>query len=313
MAEELLRAGAAAHVIATSREPLRAAGEWIYPVLPRAVPAEDARDDDLPQYGAVRLFFERARAVEPHFAPDPRDAAAVAAICRRLDGVPLAIELAAARIGALSAEQLLAHLDDRFHLLSGGRRTALPRHQTLWATLDWSYELLIEPERVVLRRLAIFRRWFANKAVRIWQKWLPRRDRQSVVRWARLNENLKRHPLPPVRIVHPYAAVSGEFSLEAATAVAAPELTAPQVVQGLCDLVAKSLLVTEMGHIAHYRLLDTTRDYALEKLAESGESELLAHRHAEYYLDLFERAEAESDSRATAEWRDCARRRASLG
>ena len=107
MAEEVLRAGAAAHVIATSREPLRAEGEWIYPVLPLAVPAEDARDDDLPQYGAVRLFVERARAVEPHFAPDPRDLAAIAAICRQLDGIPLAIELAAARTAALSAEQSL--------------------------------------------------------------------------------------------------------------------------------------------------------------------------------------------------------------
>ncbi len=252
MAEELLRAGAAAHVIATSREPLRAEGEWIYPVLPLAVPAEDAHDDELRQYGAVRLFVERARAVEPHFAPDPQDAAAIAAICRRLDGIPLAIELAAARSGALSAEQLLAHLHDRFHLLTGGRRTALPRHQTLRATLDWSYELLLEPDRVILRRLAIF---------------------------------------------------SGVFSLEAASAVAAsPEIPPAQVVQGLSDLVAKSLVVTEMGHIAHYRLLDTTRAYALEKLAASGESELLARQHAVYYCDLFERAEAESDTRLTAEW-----------
>ena len=252
MAEELLRAGVAAHVIATSREPLRAEGEWIYPVLPLAVPAEDARDDDLQQYGAVRLFVERARAVEPHFAPDPQDAAAIAAICRRLDGIPLAIELAAARTGALSVEQLLAHLHDRFHLLTGGRRTALPRHQTLRATLDWSYQLLLEPERVIFRRLAIF---------------------------------------------------SGAFSLEAASAVAAgPEIPPAQVVQGLSDLVAKSLVATEKDHIAPYRLLDTTRAYALEKFAESGESELLARRHAEYYCNLFERAEAESDTRPKAEW-----------
>ena len=240
MAEELLRAGAAAHVIATSREPLRAEGEWIYPVLPLAVPAEDARDDDLPQYGAVRLFVERARAVEPHFAPDPQDTAAIAAICRQLDGIPLAIELAAARTGALSVEQIVAHLDDRFHLLTGGRRTALPRHQTLRATLDWSYELLLEPERVMLRRLGVFR---------------------------------------------------GVFSLEAARAVAAgPEIAAAQVVHGLSDLVAKSLVVTQIDHVAHYRLLDTTRAYALEKLTESGESERVARRHATYYLELLEAA-----------------------
>ena len=93
---------------------------------PLAVPAEDAVDDDLQQYGAVRLFVERARAVEPHFAPDPRDLAAVAAICRRLDGIPLAIELAAVQTAAFSVEQLVAHLHDRFDLLTGGRRTALP-------------------------------------------------------------------------------------------------------------------------------------------------------------------------------------------
>jgi predicted ATPase len=130
MAEELLRAGAAAHVIATSREPLRAEGEWIYPVLPLAVPAEDARDYALQQYSAVRLFVERARAVEPHFSPDPRDTEAIAAICRRLDGIPLAIKLAAARTALLSVKQLRAHLHDRFQLLTGGRRTALPRNPT---------------------------------------------------------------------------------------------------------------------------------------------------------------------------------------
>ena len=252
MAEEVLRAGPAAHLIATSRETLRAEGEWIYPVLPLAVPAEDARDDDLRQYGAVRLFVERARAVEPHFAPDPRDLATIAAICRRLDGIPLAIELAAARTAALSVEQLIAHLHDRFDLLIGGRRTALPRHQTLRATLDWSYELLREPERVIFRRLGIF---------------------------------------------------SGMFSLEAASAVAAsPDILPAQVMRDLTELIAKSLVVTEMDHIAHYRLLDTMRAHALEKLRESGESEPLARRHAEYYRDIVERAEAESDTRPTAEW-----------
>ena len=184
--------------------------------------------------------------------PIARDLATIAAICRRLDGIPLAIELAAARTAALGVEQIVAHLDDRFDLLTGGRRTALPRHQTLRATLDWSYELLREPERVILRRLGIF---------------------------------------------------SGVFSLEAASAVAAsPDIPPAQVMRGLADLVAKSLVVTEMDHVAHYRLLDTMRAYALEKLAESGDSALLARRHAEYYRDLFERAEAESDTRPTAEW-----------
>jgi predicted ATPase len=110
-------------------------------------------DDDPLRYGAVRLFIERARAAEPHFAPDRRLIAIIAAICRRLDGIPLAIELAAARAAALGIEALAARLDDRFRLLTGGRRMAPPRHQALRATLDWSYELLAEPERVILRRL----------------------------------------------------------------------------------------------------------------------------------------------------------------
>jgi predicted ATPase len=157
MAEALLHANPAAHVIVTSREPLRAEGEWVYHVPPLAVPAADAEDaDNLLRYGAVRLFVERARAAEPHFAPDRRPMALIAAICRRLDGIPLAIELAAARAAALGIEQLAARLDDRFQLLTGGRRTALPRHQTLRATLDWSFGLLSERERIVLRRLAVF-------------------------------------------------------------------------------------------------------------------------------------------------------------
>jgi len=157
MAESLLRANPAARVIATSREPLRAEGEWVYPVPPLAVPTEGSPDGEDPlRYGAVRLFLERACAAAPHFSSDARDAAAIAGICRRLDGIPLAIELAAARAAALGIEGLAARLDDRFRLLAGGHRTAMPRHQTLRATLDWSYELLTAPERVVLRRLAIF-------------------------------------------------------------------------------------------------------------------------------------------------------------
>jgi predicted ATPase len=121
------------------------------------VPKEGSPDSEDPlHYGAVRLFVERARAAAPHFSPDSGVAKAITGICRRLDGIPLAIELAAARAAALGIESLAARLDDRFRLLAGGRRTAMPRHQTLRATLDWSYELLTEPERIVLRRLAVF-------------------------------------------------------------------------------------------------------------------------------------------------------------
>jgi DNA-binding winged helix-turn-helix (wHTH) protein len=120
MAEAMLGAGSALHIIATSREPLRAGGEWVYLLQPLAVPAGDvAADDDPLRYGAVRLFIERARAAEPHFVPDQRLMAMIASICRRLDGIPLAIELAAARAAALGIEALAARLDDRFRLLTG--------------------------------------------------------------------------------------------------------------------------------------------------------------------------------------------------
>jgi predicted ATPase len=256
LAEAVLRAGGMLRLLATSREPLRAEGEWVYPVPPLAVPAADAEDADDPlRYGGVRLFVERLRAAEPHFAPDRRSAAMIARICRRLDGIPLAIELASARAAVLGVEEVATHLGDRFRILTGGRRTALPRHQTLQAALDWSYELLSEPERVILRRLAVF---------------------------------------------------AGVFRLEAASAVIAdPEIASAEVVDGIANLVAKSLVtVVAGGTTARCRLLDSMRAYGLEKLAQSSEREWLARRHAEYYRDLFERAEAELESRPAAEWLD---------
>jgi predicted ATPase/DNA-binding winged helix-turn-helix (wHTH) protein len=157
MAEALLRVNPAARVIATSREPLRAEGEWVYRVQPLAVPPEDGPDGEDPlRYGAVRLFAERAREAGADVPAEARVSAAIGSICRRLDGIPLAIELAAARVATLGVDGLAAGLEDRFRLLAGGRRNALPRHQTLRGTLDWSHELLPESERVVLRRLAIF-------------------------------------------------------------------------------------------------------------------------------------------------------------
>jgi predicted ATPase/DNA-binding winged helix-turn-helix (wHTH) protein len=157
MAEALLHANSAARVVATSREPLKAEGEWVYRVPPLTVPAPDVtNEDDLLRYGSVQLFIKRAQAVELHLVPDRHFVATVAAICRRLDGIPLAIELAASRIGALGIEQIAERLDDRFRLLAGGRRTALPRHQTMHATLEWSHELLTASERVLLHRLAVF-------------------------------------------------------------------------------------------------------------------------------------------------------------
>ena len=254
MAEALLHANPVARVIATSREPLRAEGERLYRVPPLAVPTEDTEAlEDLLRHGAVALFVARAQAADPHFAPDRQTAAAIAAICQRLDGIPLALELAAARVSTLGMQELASRLDDRFSLLTEGRRTALRRHQTLRATLDWSYELLPEPERVVLQQLSIF---------------------------------------------------AGGFTLSGASAViASAEIAASDVVDGVANLVAKSLVTADVGGAAvHYRLLETTRAYAREKLTEHDKLGQAARRHAEYYLSLCQQAEAEWPVRRAAEW-----------
>jgi predicted ATPase/DNA-binding winged helix-turn-helix (wHTH) protein len=230
-AEALLHADARLQVIATSREPLRADGEWVYRVPSLDAPPEDQDGpDDVLRFSATKLFVERTRAADPSFQLDERVAAAASLICRRLDGIPLAIELAAARAAALGVEGLASRLNDRLSLLTDGRRTAPPRHQTLRATLDWSYELLTEAERVVMRRLAVF---------------------------------------------------SGEFTLEAAIGVAdIGEVSRADIVGCLAGLVAKSLVVADMGGPqSRYRLLETMRAYAMDKLAQSREFDAVAARH----------------------------------
>jgi predicted ATPase len=179
------------------------------------------------------------------------DVPPVLEICRRLDGIPLALELAAARVDVFGVRDLAAHLEDRFHVLTSGRRTALPRHRTLGAALDWSYQLLAEDEQAVLRRVSVF---------------------------------------------------AGDFALEAAVAVAA-DPGSSDVVDHVANLVGKSLIAADpRGAAPQYRLLDTTRLYAFEKLKSSGELPQVAMRHAEYYRALFATAEAESESRPQAEW-----------
>ena len=158
IAKHLLQAGTHLKILASSREQLHVAGEKVYPVPALALPNWDAKVaiDALVQSEAVRLFIDRTVAVQPAFKVTAANASAVADICRRLDGIPLAIELAAARASALSVESISARLNDCFRLLTGGDTTALPRQQTLRASIDWSYDLLTIPERVVLRRLAVF-------------------------------------------------------------------------------------------------------------------------------------------------------------
>jgi predicted ATPase/class 3 adenylate cyclase len=158
IADAILRSCESIRIIATSREPLGIEGEALLSVPSLSAPDPEALLDPatLTDFAAARLFVERARAAQPSFAVSAANAASIARICRRLDGIPLAIELAAARVRALPPEQIAARLDDRFRLLTGGLRTAVPRHQTLRATMDWSFELLSERERAVLRRLAVF-------------------------------------------------------------------------------------------------------------------------------------------------------------
>ena len=164
-AETLLAAAPQVRILATSQEPLGIEGECTLRLRPLEFPAENVTElASAERHDAVRLFVARARAADPQFALNERNAPTVAMICRRLDGIPLAIELAAARSAALGIDGLAQRLDLRFHVLTGGRRTALPRHQTLRATLDWSHRLLAEPDRIVLRRLAVFAGSFTLEA-----------------------------------------------------------------------------------------------------------------------------------------------------
>jgi len=169
LVHQLLAGCPALRVIATSREPLRVRGETVWRVPPLELPAAgaDLTAGELAGHEAVRLFADRAAAVRPGFALDADNAPAVVQLCRTLDGMPLAIELAAARVGALSVEQIAARLGDRFQLLASGDRTAPARQQTLRAAVDWSYGLLTEPEQVLLRRLAVFSGWNLDMAERV--------------------------------------------------------------------------------------------------------------------------------------------------
>jgi predicted ATPase/DNA-binding NarL/FixJ family response regulator len=245
--EALLRSCPDLRVLATSREALGCAGERTWRVPSLAVPPESGSDDRsaerLGRYEAVRLFAERARSVQPGFMVTDENVRVVAEICRRLDGIPLAIELAAARVRVFSVQQIAERLDDRFRLLSGGQRTALPRHRTLRALVDWSHDLLSEPERVVLRRLSVF---------------------------------------------------AGGWRFEAAEAVAAGDgIRSYAVLDLLAQLVDKSLVNAEEERgAARYRMLETIRQYAEERLREAGETERVRHRHLAHFLALAEEAES---------------------
>ncbi len=166
LADTLLRACPDLRICATSREALSVSGEVLYSVPPLSLPdAKQLLPEVLPRFDATRLFIERAILSRPDFTVHSRNAHAVAEICRRLDGLPLAIELAAARVKVLSPEQIVSRLDDRFRLLTKGGRTTLPRHQTLQAAIDWSYDLLAEKEQMLLRRMSVFAGGFTLEAL----------------------------------------------------------------------------------------------------------------------------------------------------
>ncbi len=253
LATQLLQAGPNVKVLASSREGLRVGGETTYLVPGLAVPEPDRRMslDALSQYEAVSLFVDRAAAAQAQFRLTARNAVAVADICRRLDGIPLAIELAAARLRGLSVENIAARLEDRFRLLAGGDRTALPRQQTLRALIDWSYDLLTESERILFRRLAVF---------------------------------------------------AGSWPLEAAEATCAGgEIAEREVLDLLTRLVGKSLVVMD-SETGRYRLLETVRQYAQERLVEHGEEAAIRSRHLAFYIDLAERARPELLGPQQGEW-----------
>jgi len=244
LATQLLQSGPHLKILASSRESLRVSGEASYPVPALGVP-DPGKTVALPamtQYEAVLLFVDRAMASLPSFQLTEQNAAAVADICQRLDGIPLALELAAARVRTLSVESIAARLGDRFRLLAGGNRTAMPRQQTLRALIDWSFDLLTENERALLRRLAVF---------------------------------------------------AGGWTLEGAEAVgAAGSIGEHDVVDLLSNLVEKSLVNME-AEGQRYRLVETVRQYAQDKLDEAGEADATRSRHLAFYLALAERASPE--------------------
>jgi predicted ATPase/DNA-binding winged helix-turn-helix (wHTH) protein len=242
------------HILATSREPLCVKGEQVYRLPALEVPADSGTlgGSEALRYSGIELFLERAAACAGYRLTD-EDVPVVSEICQKLDGIALAIELAAARVDSLALAELSALLNDRLSLLNRGGRTAPDRHRTLTATLDWSYELIPANERKLFRRLSVF---------------------------------------------------GDAFLLESACVVASGDtLGDADIVEGLAGLVAKSLVCANIsGAVTQYRLLDTTRAYALQKLQECGEDECYLRRYAEYQHELAKRNGIEQHRHPSAKW-----------
>ena len=256
LAESLLRQCPRLVLLTSSREALGIAGETTYrvPSLSTPEPAAGVDPASLATFESVRLFTDRVQLHQPHFAVTPQNARALASICHRLDGIPLALELAASRMRAMSVEELNQRLDHRFRLLTGGARTALPRHQTLRSLIDWSYDLLVPSEQSLLCRLAVF---------------------------------------------------SGGWTVDAAVAVCAESDDDDLVIlDRLTSLADKSLVaLDERDGVSRYRLLETVRHYAIERLMES-EGSAWRHRHLSHFLALAESAESKLAGPDQQAWLD---------
>jgi non-specific serine/threonine protein kinase len=251
----VLRRSPGVAILVTSRERLGMAGELTYrvPSLTVPGPGDDVAPDALLAYEGVRMFVERARLLRPHFSVTSENAASLASICHRLDGIPLAIELAAPRLRSMSVEELSQRLEHRFALLTDGSRTALPRHRTLRSMIDWSYDLLREPEKLFLQRLSV---------------------------------------------------LAGGWTLAAAEEVCAGEgIEQRYVLDLLTSLADKSLVVPEQEDAqTRWRLLETVRQYARDRLEDTGGSAAVRVRHRDYYLALAEEADPKLRSAEQAEW-----------
>ncbi|MCW3052424.1 MAG: putative ATPase [Chthonomonadales bacterium] len=261
LTDMLIRSCPEVKILASSREGLGIAGEQTYRMPSLSLPdlKQPLTADNIRSYEAVRLFVERAMLIHADFVVTDQNAPALASICHRLDGIPLALELAAARVRSLTVEEINNNLDDRFRFLTGGSKTALPRHQTLAAAIGWSYDLLNPQERTLLACLSVF---------------------------------------------------LGGWTLKAAEAVGAGEHLSGgesiedwEVLDLLTSLVDKSLVIAETGEgQTRYRLLETVRQYARDRLVQTGDSQAVRERHRDYFLALVEEIQPKLEGPEQGQW-----------
>ena len=285
LADRLLGACPHLRILATSREPLGITGEALWPVEPLALPPEDADPTTAKSYAAVQLLNDRASTARPSFAVTEHTTSDVVRICRALDGIPLAIELAAARLRTMTPEHLAGQLHDRFRLLTGGSRTAPPRHQTLRAVIDWSWKLLSEQERTLLRRLTTFCGGATAEAA----EHVCADGPATADGPADGSATADNAATADSRV----AGTAGDRRAAAQQPEQAPTTTIPadHVLDLLTALTDKSLLLPPDDTTPHYRMLETIKAYSQERLDEAGERDRIRHAHATYFAELAETAD----------------------